>query len=126
MAGSTPLLASVIVDRSTGPVEIGCPIVPLGRIEIELLPIRAKFARGFDQLDAGGLEQREDVFQRGIVDSARVEPRDKRCKPARKRAVRIGQLLFARRGGFEQRRRVRKSRLRLRERRPFVVGNGKR
>jgi orotate phosphoribosyltransferase len=35
MAGSTPLLASVIVDRSTGPVEIGCPIVPLGRIEIE-------------------------------------------------------------------------------------------
>ena len=35
VAGSTPLLASVIVDRSTGPVEIGCPIVPLGRIEIE-------------------------------------------------------------------------------------------
>jgi orotate phosphoribosyltransferase len=35
VAGSTPLLASVIVDRSTGPVDIGCPIVPLGRIEIE-------------------------------------------------------------------------------------------
>ena len=35
VAGSTPLLASVIVDRSTGPVEIGCPIVPLGRIEID-------------------------------------------------------------------------------------------
>ena len=33
-AGGSPLLASVIVDRSTGPVEIGCPIVPLGRIEI--------------------------------------------------------------------------------------------
>jgi orotate phosphoribosyltransferase len=32
--GATPLLASVIVDRSTGPVEIGCQIVSLGRIEI--------------------------------------------------------------------------------------------
>jgi orotate phosphoribosyltransferase len=27
-------VASVIVDRSTGPVEIGCPILSLGRIEI--------------------------------------------------------------------------------------------
>ena len=35
VAGGTPLVASVIVDRSTGPVEIGCPIVPLGRIEID-------------------------------------------------------------------------------------------
>lgn len=34
-AGATPLVASVIVDRSTGPVEIGCPIVSLGRIEID-------------------------------------------------------------------------------------------
>jgi orotate phosphoribosyltransferase len=34
-AGATPLLASVIVDRSTGPVEIGCPILSLGRIEID-------------------------------------------------------------------------------------------
>lgn len=34
LAGVTPLVASVIVDRSTGPVEIGCPIVSLGRIEI--------------------------------------------------------------------------------------------
>ncbi|MGZ6372034.1 MAG: orotate phosphoribosyltransferase [Candidatus Limnocylindria bacterium] len=33
-AGGTPLIASVIVDRSTGPVEIGCPILSLGRIEI--------------------------------------------------------------------------------------------
>jgi orotate phosphoribosyltransferase len=33
-AGATPLAAAVIVDRSTGPVEIGCPILPLGRIEI--------------------------------------------------------------------------------------------
>jgi len=33
-AGATPLVASVIVDRSTGPVEIGCPILSLGRIEI--------------------------------------------------------------------------------------------
>ena len=33
-AGATPLAAAVIVDRSTGPVEIGCPIVSLGRIEI--------------------------------------------------------------------------------------------
>jgi orotate phosphoribosyltransferase len=32
--GATPLVASVIVDRSTGPVEIGCPIQSLGRIEI--------------------------------------------------------------------------------------------
>jgi len=33
-AGAAPLAAAVIVDRSTGPVEIGCPIIPLGRIEI--------------------------------------------------------------------------------------------
>ena len=33
-AGASPLAAAVIVDRSTGPVEIGCPILPLGRIEI--------------------------------------------------------------------------------------------
>jgi orotate phosphoribosyltransferase len=33
-AGATPLVASVIVDRSTGPVEVGCPILSLGRIEI--------------------------------------------------------------------------------------------
>jgi orotate phosphoribosyltransferase len=34
MAGATPLVATVIVDRSSGPVEIGCPIQSLGRIEI--------------------------------------------------------------------------------------------
>jgi orotate phosphoribosyltransferase len=34
-AGATPLVASVIVDRSTGPVEVGCPIQSLGRIEID-------------------------------------------------------------------------------------------
>ena len=33
-AGAVPLAAAVIVDRSTGPVVIGCPILPLGRIEI--------------------------------------------------------------------------------------------
>jgi orotate phosphoribosyltransferase len=33
-AGATPMVATVIVDRSTGPVEIGCPIQSLGRIEI--------------------------------------------------------------------------------------------
>jgi len=34
-AGATALVASVIVDRSTGAVEVGCPIQSLGRIEIE-------------------------------------------------------------------------------------------
>lgn len=34
VAGASPLSAAVIVDRSTGPVDIGCPIVTLGRIEI--------------------------------------------------------------------------------------------
>ena len=34
-AGATPIAAAVIVDRSIGPVEIGCPIVSLGRIEID-------------------------------------------------------------------------------------------
>jgi len=34
-AGAAPLAAGVIVDRSSGPVEIGCPILPLGRIEIQ-------------------------------------------------------------------------------------------
>jgi orotate phosphoribosyltransferase len=33
-AGAEPLAAAVIVDRSTGPIDIGCPIIPLGRIEI--------------------------------------------------------------------------------------------
>ena len=34
-AGVEPLAAAVIVDRSTGPVEIGVPIVSLDRIEID-------------------------------------------------------------------------------------------
>jgi orotate phosphoribosyltransferase len=34
-AGAAPLEAAVIVDRSVGPVEIGCPLSALGRIEIE-------------------------------------------------------------------------------------------
>ena len=33
-AGVEPLAAAVIVDRSTGPVEVGTPIEALGRIEI--------------------------------------------------------------------------------------------
>jgi orotate phosphoribosyltransferase len=33
-AGAAPIAAAVMVDRSTAPVEIGCPIVALGRIEI--------------------------------------------------------------------------------------------
>jgi orotate phosphoribosyltransferase len=37
-AGVQPLAAAVIVDRSTGTVEVGCPIVALGRIEIESWP----------------------------------------------------------------------------------------
>jgi orotate phosphoribosyltransferase len=33
-AGAEPLAVAVIVDRSTGPVEVGSPITSLGRIEI--------------------------------------------------------------------------------------------
>jgi orotate phosphoribosyltransferase len=33
-AGAEPIAAAVIVDRSTGPVEVGYPIMSLGRIEI--------------------------------------------------------------------------------------------
>jgi orotate phosphoribosyltransferase len=33
-AGGQPLAAAVIVDRSSEPVELGCPITALGRIEI--------------------------------------------------------------------------------------------
>jgi orotate phosphoribosyltransferase len=33
-AGAEPIAAAVIVDRSTGPVDVGCPITALGRIEI--------------------------------------------------------------------------------------------
>jgi orotate phosphoribosyltransferase len=33
-AGGEPLAAAVIVDRSNEPVELGCPITALGRIEI--------------------------------------------------------------------------------------------
>ena len=32
--GAEPLAAAVIVDRSTAPVELGCPILSLGRVEI--------------------------------------------------------------------------------------------
>jgi orotate phosphoribosyltransferase len=35
VAGVEPLAAAVIVDRSIGPVDVGCPITSLGRIEIE-------------------------------------------------------------------------------------------
>lgn len=34
-AGASPLGAAVIVDRSAGPVELACPILPLGRIGME-------------------------------------------------------------------------------------------
>ncbi|HEY7526289.1 MAG TPA: orotate phosphoribosyltransferase [Candidatus Limnocylindria bacterium] len=37
-AGGEPLAAAVIVDRSTGPVDLGVPLVALGRIEIESWP----------------------------------------------------------------------------------------
>lgn len=37
-AGASPLAAAVMVDRSTAPVEIGCRIVSLGRIEIGSWP----------------------------------------------------------------------------------------
>ncbi|MEP6808134.1 MAG: orotate phosphoribosyltransferase [Chloroflexota bacterium] len=37
-AGAAPLMAAVIVDRSSGPVEVGCSILPLGRIEIGSWP----------------------------------------------------------------------------------------
>jgi orotate phosphoribosyltransferase len=40
-AGAEPLAAAVIVDRSTGPVELGCPIHPLGRNEIASWPADA-------------------------------------------------------------------------------------
>jgi orotate phosphoribosyltransferase len=35
VAGGEPLAAAVIVDRSAMPVDLGCPIAALGRIEIE-------------------------------------------------------------------------------------------
>jgi len=34
-AGVAPLAAAVIVDRSSGSIDLGCPILSLGRIEIE-------------------------------------------------------------------------------------------
>jgi orotate phosphoribosyltransferase len=37
-AGAEPIAAAVIVDRSTGPVELGVPLASLGRIEIESWP----------------------------------------------------------------------------------------
>jgi orotate phosphoribosyltransferase len=40
-AGVSPLGAAVIVDRSTGPVELGCPLHALGRIEIASWPAEA-------------------------------------------------------------------------------------
>lgn len=40
-AGGQPLAAAVIVDRSTEPVDLGIPLVALGRIEIESWPADA-------------------------------------------------------------------------------------
>jgi orotate phosphoribosyltransferase len=40
-AGAEPMAAAVIVDRSTAPVELGCPLRALGRIEIESWPADA-------------------------------------------------------------------------------------
>lgn len=40
-AGAAPLAAVVIVDRSNGPVDVGCPVSALGRIEIESWPADA-------------------------------------------------------------------------------------
>ncbi len=40
-AGAAPLGAAVIVDRSTAPVELGCPLTSLGRIEIASWPADA-------------------------------------------------------------------------------------
>ena len=37
-AGASPLAATVIADRSTGPVDLGCPLGALGRIEIDSWP----------------------------------------------------------------------------------------
>jgi orotate phosphoribosyltransferase len=37
-AGGEPLAAAVIVDRSSDPVDLGCPITSLGRIEIASWP----------------------------------------------------------------------------------------
>jgi orotate phosphoribosyltransferase len=37
-AGARPLAAAVIVDRSTAPVDLGCPLDALGRIEIASWP----------------------------------------------------------------------------------------
>ena len=41
MAGAEPLAAAVIVDRSTGPVALGCSLQALGRIEIASWPADA-------------------------------------------------------------------------------------
>lgn len=40
-SGVEPLAAAVLVDRSTTPVEVGCPIHALGRIEISSWPADA-------------------------------------------------------------------------------------
>ena len=54
-AGASPLAAAVIVDRSTGPVEIGCPIIPLGRIEIG----------SWDAAECGGCRRGEPLVKPG-------------------------------------------------------------
>ena len=114
-----PVLARHVVDRRQ-------PLLDpreFRRVDLQFLPIPAQRARGLLDPDARGLEQRDDLGERGVVRRMGVELRDQRRQPGRQRVVAVGELLLARRRRLDQRRGVREPRLRLRQRDPFVGGD---
>ncbi len=98
----------------------------LGRVDVELCEVAAQRARRLVELDSRGLDQRDDLAQRGIVSRAAVQLHRQRRQPARERTVAVGDFLFRLARCLDERRRIRKARLQLRRRRPFVGGRAER
>ncbi len=100
-------------------VEGGEPLLDpseLAGVEVELLPVRAQCPRSLVELDARRLEQRDDVGQRGVVHGVLRQPAGERREPPQQRVVALDELVLRRGGRLEQRRCVRKPRLRRRQR----------
>ena len=86
--------------------------------------VGAQCARGLVELDARGFEQRDDLAAAPDRAPRPPQPRDDhRAEAAGERGIAFGELVLAGARRFEQRRRVREARLRLRQRGPFVGGD---
>ena len=98
----------------------------LGGIEVEPSPVVAQRARGLGELDAGRLQQRDDLGERGVVAGERRQPLGELREPHRQRVVAVGQQALAGRRGLEQRARVAEARLRGGELGPLAVAHRER